>query len=445
MTYSAALFDADGDDDLHRAQMRKYDRILDRLGGRERVLEIGCGWGGFAERAADRGHAVTGVTISPSQKAYADARLDGRADIRLQRLPRHLGPLRRHRLDRDDRGGRRALLAGLLRDAEGSGWPRHGRAVLQAITVPDGYFPDYRRTTDYIRHSTFPGGMLLCDSAIAKRAARGRAEGREPFAFGADYARTCRHVGREPRRAARPAGARSATAARPCGTGSTTSRPARPASPWGAPTWCRSTCRMPDAVAVNTPHARKGSLLMKLVLILALAALAIVLVQRVAFSFMAQRPADYAGTTPAFDVRTNLGGPMVSEGIIYGPTGRVTTRFVADMNGVWRDDGTATLGESFRYASGGTQEREWRITMRPDGNFTATADDIIGEAVGELSGATLRMRYRIRLPESGGGWEMDVTDWLYLAEDGVILNRSQFRRFGIKLAELVATIRPAAQ
>ena len=202
---------------------------------------------------------------------------------------------------------------------------------------------------------------------------------------------------------------------------------------------------MPDAVAVNTPHARKGSLLMKLVLILALAALAIVLVQRVAFSFMAQRPADYAGTTPAFDLRTNLGGPMVSEGIIYGPTGRVTTRFVADMNGVWRDDGTATLAENFRYASGGTQEREWRITMRPDGNFTATADDIIGEAVGELSGATLRMRYRIRLPESGGGWEMDVTDWLYLAEDGVILNRSQFRRFGIKFAELVATIRPAAQ
>ena len=62
-----------------------------------------------------------------------------------------------------------------------------------------------------------------------------------------------------------------------------------------------------------------------------------------------------------------------------------------------------------------------------------------------MSGATLRMRYRIRLPESGGGWEMDVTDWLYLAEDGVILNRSQFRRFGIKVAELVATIRPAGE
>jgi cyclopropane-fatty-acyl-phospholipid synthase len=84
MTYSGALFVPGDDGDLNRAQMRKYDRILDRVGNRERVLEIGCGWGGFAERAADRGHSLTGVTISPSQKAYADARLDGRADIRLE-------------------------------------------------------------------------------------------------------------------------------------------------------------------------------------------------------------------------------------------------------------------------------------------------------------------------------------------------------------------------
>ena len=191
MTYSAALFEADGDGDLHRAQMRKYDRILDRVGGRERVLEIGCGWGGFAERAADRGHAVTGVTISPSQKGYADARLDGRADIRLQDY-------------RATRGRYDAIVSIEMIEAVGERyWPvyfaalkqrlaGHGRAVLQAITVPDGYFPDYRKTTDYIRHSTFPGGMLLCDSAIAKGAAEAGLKVESSFAFGADYARTCR-------------------------------------------------------------------------------------------------------------------------------------------------------------------------------------------------------------------------------------------------------------
>lgn len=83
MTYSSALF-APGDDDLERAQARKYNRILDRLGDGERVLEIGCGWGGFAEAAAESGRDVTGITISPLQKAWAEARLDGRAEIRLQ-------------------------------------------------------------------------------------------------------------------------------------------------------------------------------------------------------------------------------------------------------------------------------------------------------------------------------------------------------------------------
>ncbi len=90
LTYSGALF-SDGDDDLARGQARKYDRILDRLGGRERLLEIGCGWGGFAERAAERGHAVEAHTVSPAQKAYADARLDGRARVEVRDYRRTSG------------------------------------------------------------------------------------------------------------------------------------------------------------------------------------------------------------------------------------------------------------------------------------------------------------------------------------------------------------------
>lgn len=84
MTYSAALF-APGDPDLNRAQMRKYDRILDRAPG-ARVLEVGCGWGGFAERASEAGRDVTGITRSLSLKGYADARLDGRALIQMRDL-----------------------------------------------------------------------------------------------------------------------------------------------------------------------------------------------------------------------------------------------------------------------------------------------------------------------------------------------------------------------
>src|ERR1700690_2782300 len=83
MTYSSALFS--GTDELYRAQQNKYERILSKFEKpKASVLEIGCGWGGFAERAAASDHHVTGLTISPAQHDFAKNRLNGAADIRLE-------------------------------------------------------------------------------------------------------------------------------------------------------------------------------------------------------------------------------------------------------------------------------------------------------------------------------------------------------------------------
>lgn len=190
MTYSSAIF-APGDDDLSSGQARKYNRILDRIGDAEQVLEVGCGWGGFAETAAERGHNVTGITISPSQKGYADARLDGRAEIRLQDY-------------RKTTGKYDALVSIEMVEAVGQRyWPTYfatlrdrlkdgGRAVVQAITVPDEQFPDYAKGSDYIRHYTFPGGMLLSNSVIETQARQAGLKMTDNFAFGKDYGATCR-------------------------------------------------------------------------------------------------------------------------------------------------------------------------------------------------------------------------------------------------------------
>ncbi len=180
----------------------------------------------------------------------------------------------------------------------------------------------------------------------------------------------------------------------------------------------------------------------RIVLVLLPLILSLVLAHRLFLDFMAQRPEDYYGTSPAFDLGAVFAGPLVANGVVYGPTGRVATRFVADMNGVWDAEG-GILSEDFRYDTGRTQKRSWRIVPGPDGHFTATADDVIGVAEGTVSGATAIMRYRLRLPPEAGGWVLDVTDWLYLGEDGVVVNRSQFRRFGLLLGELVGTIRRA--
>jgi hypothetical protein len=174
----------------------------------------------------------------------------------------------------------------------------------------------------------------------------------------------------------------------------------------------------------------------------ALTLLGLVAVGRI-WGFRAQTAADYADTGPQFDLRRHLNGPIACEGVIYGPTGRVSSRFVADFQASW-EGGRGVMTEDFRYDSGVRQSREWRLALSEDGRIRAEADDLVGAGTGEQRGSGVHLRYRIRLPDSAGGHVLDVTDWMYLTENGTIINRSQFRKFGIKVAELVATMRPVA-
>jgi cyclopropane-fatty-acyl-phospholipid synthase len=202
MTYSAALF-ADGAAEpqapagaaeLVRAQDAKYTRVLDQLqlAPGSRVLEIGCGWGGFAETAARAGHVVKGLTLSNEQLAYAQARLAR------QGLPAELC-LQDYR----DEDGRYdgvasiemfeavgeeywdryfALLAGVLKPG--------GRACIQTIEIADDYFDRYRRGTDFIQQYIFPGGMLPCPAEFHRRARRAGLRVVERYGFGLHYAKT---------------------------------------------------------------------------------------------------------------------------------------------------------------------------------------------------------------------------------------------------------------
>jgi Protein of unknown function (DUF3833) len=173
----------------------------------------------------------------------------------------------------------------------------------------------------------------------------------------------------------------------------------------------------------------------------ALVVLALIALRNRYASFAAQAPSDYTGKGPAFDLRQHLSGPLTCEGVIFGPTGRVTSRFVADMDGSWNGT-TGTLSEVFRYDSGTVQQRAWTLALGPGGKIIATAPDVVGQGTGHVEGSGVVLRYRIRLTPEAGGHVLDVTDWMYLLENGTIMNRSQFRKFGVKVAELVATMRP---
>lgn len=157
-------------------------------------------------------------------------------------------------------------------------------------------------------------------------------------------------------------------------------------------------------------------------------------------SFAAQRPENYADGQVKFDLREHLNGPILCEGVIYGPMGRVTSRFVGHFEAVWTGN-RGVMREHFTYDSGATQDREWRLELDDNGQIKAEADDLVAPGHGRMHGSAVQLNYRIKLPDDAGGHVLDTVDWMYLAPNGTIVNRSQFRKFGIPVAELVATMR----
>jgi hypothetical protein len=166
-----------------------------------------------------------------------------------------------------------------------------------------------------------------------------------------------------------------------------------------------------------------------------------VLVLRRRFAdFSGQSANDYADDYPQFDMREHLNGPMSCDGVIFGPMGRMTSTFEADFDISW-DGNTGVMKEVFRYQDGSVQNRQWRIELDGGGNFEAFADDVPGKARGEVAGPAVLFNYAIKLPADAGGYTLKAFDCMYLTKNGTVVNRSQFRKFGFRVAELVATIR----
>jgi cyclopropane-fatty-acyl-phospholipid synthase len=196
MSYSSALY-ASADQSLEAAQQAKLDRVIELLApaaGHD-VLEIGCGWGALAERLVSRrGCRVTGLTLSVEQLAYARERLKtaglaDKADLRLQDY-------------RDLEGAFDRIVSIEMLEAVGEVyWPVFfsrlnarlrpgGVAVLQAITIDERWFDDYRRNPDFIQQYIFPGGMLPTQAVLRDQFARAGFSLQAAETFGASYALT---------------------------------------------------------------------------------------------------------------------------------------------------------------------------------------------------------------------------------------------------------------
>ena len=196
MTYSSALFE-DGTADLTAAQHNKYRRLAEAIDLQpgQRLLEIGCGWGGFAEYVAKTfGADVVGLTISREQRDFAQKRiqaagLNDKVEIRLQDY-------------RDERERYDRIASIEMIEAVGEQfWPNYfsqlrdrllpgGLAGIQAITIRDSSFKSYRREVDFIQRYVFPGGMLPSPQILKSLGERFGVPVIRERIFGQDYAKT---------------------------------------------------------------------------------------------------------------------------------------------------------------------------------------------------------------------------------------------------------------
>jgi cyclopropane-fatty-acyl-phospholipid synthase len=198
MTYSSAIFET-GQESLEAAQTAKYASMVDQMGVKpgDHVLEVGCGWGGFAEYAArERGLRVTGLTISEEQLKFARERIEkaglsGQVELRMQDY-------------RDCKGEFDGIASIEMFEAVGEKyWPAYfkmirdrlrpgARATLQIITVGDHRWEVYKRGVDFIQKHIFPGGMLPAPKILREQVENAGLQIVKSLEFGDSYDQTLR-------------------------------------------------------------------------------------------------------------------------------------------------------------------------------------------------------------------------------------------------------------
>jgi cyclopropane-fatty-acyl-phospholipid synthase len=198
MTYSSARFTDYQSDDLTSAQANKYQRMIELTGAKagDHLLEVGCGWGGFAEHAARRGIHVHGITLSTEQLEYARRRIE-HAGLS------HLASFALRDYRDVDKQYDHIVSIEMLEAVGERYWNTYfdrlrkllkpgGRAAIQVITISDDQFDAYRRSSDFIQRYIFPGGMLPSMEKLLALADESRMRIENIECFGKDYAETLR-------------------------------------------------------------------------------------------------------------------------------------------------------------------------------------------------------------------------------------------------------------
>ncbi len=143
----------------------------------------------------------------------------------------------------------------------------------------------------------------------------------------------------------------------------------------------------------------------------------------------------YPQHKPQLDLEKFFLGTVDAWGMFQQRDGSVVKRFQVVIESK-KVDGQLVLDERFRYDDGSTQQRIWRLTKQADGSWRGKADDVQGEAIGNIAGNVLNWRYTLLLPVDGKIYEMQMDDWMYLQDENHMLNRASMRKFGFEVGQV---------
>jgi hypothetical protein len=149
--------------------------------------------------------------------------------------------------------------------------------------------------------------------------------------------------------------------------------------------------------------------------------------------------ADYKAEKPAFDLARYFNGTIDGWGMFQDRSGHVVKRFTVRIDARWDGD-TGTLDEHFEYADGETQNRVWKLTKNGD-RYTGTAADVVGTGIGTAAGNAFNLKYVLALPVDGRVWHVDMDDWMFMIDEGIVLNRTTMTKFGFRVGDVTLSFR----
>jgi hypothetical protein len=149
---------------------------------------------------------------------------------------------------------------------------------------------------------------------------------------------------------------------------------------------------------------------------------------------------NYSANKPQLDIRQYLNGKVKAWGVLEDRSGKITRRFVVDMNATWKGQ-EGILEEHFEFDNGEKSARTWTIKFSDQENFTASAADVVGIAKGSQSGNAMRMNYVLDLKVGEKNYAVTLDDWMYLIDEQTLVNKSTIKKFGITFGKLTIFFR----